>query len=266
MSVSTRKSRLSDWINVYALNGKKYPLASSGCFELLKHTQNVYEAAVLMAICRFNGNSYRRPLSALANECHMDARMASTALASLASRNVIEKSTTRHPNGIVNSYKPVIDITNLFIPGWVFSEFFVWPKVRTCHRTAKREHNMNALRLVITMLMINYRGYGSVKYVADTVKSCKGGKPVSHVTVHKIMSEYMPLLLDRIGERSQKRCIISDSLAENLIRKTLMGARQHERVGQSMINAVKHYRSHIVRQSMQLDSEFEDSSFMDFEE
>lgn len=265
MSISARKSKLSDWINTYQFNGKKYALASRGCFELLNHTQNVYEAAVLMAICRFRGHSYRQPLSALANECHMDARMASAALDSLAARKLIEKSTMRHPSGIVNSYKPLIDTTGLFIPGWVLSEFFVWPRIRTCHRLGKREHSMNALRLVITMLMINYRGYGSAQYIADAVKSCKGGKPVSLVTVKKIMSEYMPLLLDRVGDRKQKRCIISESLAENLIRKALIGARQHERTGQSMIAAAKHYRNNIVKQSIQLDESFEDSNFMDFE-
>lgn len=269
MTISTRKNNIKSWINTHQYNGLHYPLASRGCFELLEHTKDVYEAAALLAICRFRGEEYKRSTESLAAECHMDTRTAKIALENLVDRKIIARSTRKYLGGIVYSHKPLIDVSNVFIPGWVFSEFIEWPTVQINHRSQQRKHEMNALRLVIMLLMINYDGYGNIKVIAESIKSVRGGKVISPSTMKKAAIEYLPSLVDRVGDRSRRRCVISPVVAESAIRRANQNARTNARRGQKLINQSYGFFNNQVRQHNEITGDglsFESSKFMDFSE
>lgn len=269
MSISTRKTNVKSWINTHQYNGLHYPLVSRGCFELLEHTKDVYEAAVLLAICRFHGEAYKRSTESLAAECHMDKRSAKIALENLVDRKIIARSTRKYLGGIVYSHKPLIDVTNTFIPGWVFSEFIEWPIVQINHRSQRRKHEMDALRLVIMLLMVNYDGYGNIKVMADSIKSVRRGKEISLSTMKKAAIEYLSGLVDRVGDRSRRRCVIRPMIAESAIRRANQVARTNVRRGQKIINRSYDFFSNQIRQHNDITGDclqFESSKFMDFDE
>ena len=233
------------------VTGKKYPLTSNGCFDIVAKTDNTYEAAVLLAICQFNGKPYQLAQRFMCDSVHMDGPRLCQCLQSLIKKGLILSKKVQCARGFMYMYKPAFDVSDrrkYFIPRWIFSTKIEWPMVDRAFnavtvingKTYRQYHKMNALRLVALLLVIDYKGYGSQKRLIETMRSCKlSGEPMSKQTMYALMRDYISHLVERFGEFGSGKAILKHELASKTFDAAYLQMRRAVAEGKSIKNTMR---------------------------
>lgn len=211
-------------------NGHKWPLTSTGVRELVAHANNVYEAAVLITICQFNGKPYRKSMDKLMAESHMGITALRKALNGLIKRKVIARKATKTINNMIAyEYTPLIDVSSYYklsIPQWILrcDDTGISPVLISKSGKNKRYITFNATNLVYLMLLIDYKGYSGLNLYAEISRlmktsSLNGNTPINMSTMSRNFNAILKDLVVVQGAPSDLRFIFNDTQAVYLIKK-----------------------------------------------